>query len=407
MGMSLSISRGYLTSHEKWGSAKPMIVQHTRLLARRKFPLVVRTMAKGAIDRGSGIESVLYLSCQDNKLLILTPNLDIIQEIVFPQWVRSIAIGDLNGDGSSDLVLGLGDKTLRILRWKESGYEEVFQHHFENFVNTVAVADVDGDGHPEVVAGSWDKSIVVLDGQEFKVKWTQKYPAEVDKIKIFDINRDGKLEIMAIFRGGILKTIEGSTGKDIWTYQDEKDLQALDVGVLDPKAEPYIITGGNSQKLLIFTGSGLKIHDVNIDEAIYTAVIGNIDGAEQNKVVISTQKNRIRILGLAGSDIITLEQKWNIRSSGAVNEILLTDLNGDEKSEIIYGGYDCAINVIQDFFYGELHEIVEPELILEKKGGSTDESVRSPSTSTSSSTNSVPDKPSDESVRLDDEKTKL
>lgn len=74
-----------------------------------------------------------------------------------------IAIGDVDGDGEPDIVLGSGhvlDAKFRSLKWQ----------NVERFGTHLELADIDGDRKMELIAGT-NEAITVWDLDERRVKW--------------------------------------------------------------------------------------------------------------------------------------------------------------------------------------------------------------------------------------------
>jgi hypothetical protein len=348
-----SFGQNYLPPTLLKDGKKPLIVQYSRVVSKRKFDAVTRCLAIGQSKYADHTEKFLLAGCQDKNLYRMSPNMTILQTIPFNQWVRCIATGDLNNDGIDDLAAGIGDKTLRIFNRVEDEYIEAISYNFENFVNTCAIADIDGDGIKEVLAGSWDKTMVVLDGQSFKIKWSKKFFREVDLIKVADVNWDGKPEVIVLVKGGEMHVLEGATGEELWSFKDEKDLLAVDCAPLDAGGFPYVVVGGNSQKLFFFDRAGKQVHSIDVKDQILAISLADIDGGDHNEITLGLSQNLIAVYHLVGTEISSIERKWTTKTSGAICAVLVSDLNADGKNEIIYGGYDCAVTAIQDFYYGE------------------------------------------------------
>ena len=92
---------------------KPQLIQHTRKLKRLKFNGVIRCFAVGEL---ANQEKFVAVGSQDNCLSILNSNFEITHQETFSQWVRCVAIGDIDHDGQVEIVAGLGDKTVRLLK---------------------------------------------------------------------------------------------------------------------------------------------------------------------------------------------------------------------------------------------------------------------------------------------------
>jgi MYXO-CTERM domain-containing protein len=154
--------------------------------------------------------------------------------------VASPSVGDLDNDGTPDLVEG-GAGSDALLAFATGGQRHDFEHHvgvwdgksgkYKNgfpqviedwqFFSHPAVADVDGDGKPEVIAPSagyflhaWNVDGVEPKGfPKYTGGWALSTPA------VGDLDGDGKLELVQVTRNGWLyawHTSGKSTGRIDW-----------------------------------------------------------------------------------------------------------------------------------------------------------------------------------------------
>lgn len=120
----------------------------------------------------------------------------------------TVAIGDLDGDGKSDLAVGLSyNNAFTILRNTSTGGSLSFDVHLDftpgnNFTNSIAMEDLDGDGKPDLALAIPDKNVVMVYKNSSTVgkisfNSTFQYGTTPDPISTAtaDLDLDGKADI--------------------------------------------------------------------------------------------------------------------------------------------------------------------------------------------------------------------
>jgi hypothetical protein len=115
--------------------------------------------------------------------------------------VHSMAHGDLNLDGTPDLVVPgrSDDKKVTALNGQNGNVLWTYQTNGE--INTVAVKDMNNDTVPDVIAGSDDQNVYVLDGFHGTEIWSFSTADDVMHIKIGDISGNGQPNIACVTFG--------------------------------------------------------------------------------------------------------------------------------------------------------------------------------------------------------------
>ncbi|MHA1674674.1 MAG: hypothetical protein ACTSYI_13730 [Promethearchaeota archaeon] len=363
------------SSHYNRRVAENMIVQNTRLIQKRKFPKVIRCIATGKCNQSS----IITVGSQDKRLYILNSKFEEQQILEFPSWVRCVAAGDLTGDGNAEIVTGSGDQSFRIFKFfpatenqenqeddlndqenlenqDNSGeYKEIYYIEFDHFVNSCVIADINGNGRQEIVTGSWDQTINTFELHEDRLTllWSKKFEKRITMLKVADTNWNGKKEIIALFKGGGMTVIQSEGLEELWSFETEKDLLACDIGAIEVSGLPIIVVGGNDHVLYFFDCDGKLVNQKSMEDRITSLMINDLDGDGNPELIVSEGALSLNVFKFYGPDLFSMDLKWKKRINHVVNDILLDDVNKDNKLDLIYGGYSGTLTAIQDFFYGE------------------------------------------------------
>ncbi len=194
----------------------------------------------------------------------------------WPKWLRdtiwsSPAIGDVDGDGVHDVVVG-GDCEGNAVGTQPcgttgGGYVWAFNRDGSEkwrwflrgqvIWSSPALADLNRDGAQDVVVGTggyWPEPngrvITALNGKTGKELWHTNTPARVvGSPSLADVNGDGRPDVFVVTYGGYLMGINGANGSQLWGAKCIRD-------------------GGSCSDLNAGTKSGVALADIDGDGRI-------------------------------------------------------------------------------------------------------------------------------------------
>ena len=241
---------------------------------------------------------------------------------------HSVVLGDLNGDGKQDLVVANdGSATVSVLIGKGDGtFAAKVDYPAGDRATSVALGDLNGDGRPDLIVANLIPTGSVFDPQTVSVllgTGDGRFAAKVDyptggeplSIALGDLNGDGKLDIVTA----------NWYGPGDW-HGSVSVLLGKGDGTLAANADYAAGDGTSSVALGDLNGDGkLDVVAANANEETVSVLLGTADGTFAAHVDYPTRVH-------AYSD-----GPWAVQRSMSPNSMVLGDVNGDGKLDIVDG----------------------------------------------------------------------
>jgi len=328
-------------------------------------PAITRSVGRSPIAiaaedvNGDGGKELLIANNIDGTLSVLLHNLDFNQSggpYATPALPNALAIGDMNGDGRRDVVLGCGNASsqeVSVLRGIGNG---AFMAS-DNFavggtVSAVAVKDFDGDGKPDVAATvrSANKLVVLTNNSvspavSFAPTQTSYgVSGEPSALLLADLNSDGRDDVVlsqyAMQQVGVL--LASSTPGSLIT-----PIKTAAVGLRPIALAAAELTGDGRTDLVVanFDGNSLSLLNGQNDgtfASVSTLSVGEkptaVATADMNQdgkldlIVANSGRNQLWILLGRGDGSFDPAQKLNTDAQPWA--MVVTNLDGDSKPDI-------------------------------------------------------------------------
>ena len=261
------------------------------------------------------------------------------EEVKVPLQTNSLAALDVDGDGKVEVLAAVG-KFVRCL--KHDG-TVMWEQELPNIAMAIDAYDLDNDGKGEVVVGCRDHKLYCFD-YEGKERWSVLTPAdpyfpevepatgEIKQVKCADMDGDGDGEIVIgssnWFAYGYDHEGNKLWGSLNWAHQPTS-IAFPKMG--EGKLAALIGTTYNSANVFSPEGKVIKSVSVGYHGAAMSAAAGDMDGNGKDELLVGSRVGGFHCNEL-GSD-----KAWVKFMGAEVSQVAVADLTGDGKLEAIAG----------------------------------------------------------------------
>ena len=300
-----------------------------------------------------------------------TYSTEMVKEII-----QCMDVGDLNNDGTPEIVLGL---IVRPHAGLQSYAVQILDHNGTRrqrwdstySINDVSIVDVDDDGTPEILVSGADLYVLSNKAQNLNyppisavvytaeaedldddgrrellvgtrdvmcksdtITWTTTIGSQIKKILISDINWDGTAEIV-VLTGQNVHVLD-INGNKMWISPGTQNLRDVAVANIDGDRNVEIMYSTDDKRILIW-----EAREEGMEEEIhlqsYAAdllVVDDLNKDGESEIVVASSKLWLVILTLEGNSVWEYRVK-PIEAQDAFIDIVLADMDGDLFTDVL------------------------------------------------------------------------
>ena len=302
---------------------------------------------------GDGKSDLVTANDGDNTMSVLLGNgngtFQAKQAFGTSGWPTSVAVADFNSDGKSDVVTAdYSSDTASVLLGKGDGTFQAKQSFGTGTgPQSVAVGDFNSDGRSDLVTadtGNGTASVLLGNGNgTFQARHAFGTGNLTFSVAVADFNSDGRSDLVTADRNG--NTASVLLGNGDGTFQAKQSFgtgsypYSVAVGDFNSDGKSDLVTADHDDwatSLLLGNGNGTfqARHSFGIGSEPFSVAVADFNSDGRSDVVTANRNNNTASV-LIGNGDGTFQAKQSFGTGGNPLSVAVGDLNGDGRSDMV------------------------------------------------------------------------
>ncbi|UCH79447.1 MAG: VCBS repeat-containing protein, partial [Candidatus Coatesbacteria bacterium] len=300
---------------------------------------------------GDGRDEIV-LGCKDGKVYVFNG-----QGNVLPGWpvttgdtiVGSPAIGDIDGDKRDEIIIGSDDGNIYALEGNGVAVPGWPVATTSTVRSTPAVADLDGDMRDDVIVGSSDGKVYALSGRgSALIGWPVRVGGAVESSPaVADVDGDDLPEVAVGADDGNVYLIDND-GKIVpgWPVETRYYVRSSPaIGDIDNDGSLEIVVGSDDFNVYAWNANGTLVPGWPVATeykiSVASPALADLDGDKKLDVIVGSGDNLLYAWDGSGSPL----SGWPVQTYGRLynSSPCVADLNGDGQLDIVVGAEDVNL----------------------------------------------------------------
>lgn len=254
-------------------------------------------------------------------------------------WVTSVHAGDIDGDGDIEVLIGSRDGSVRALT-KTSALKWMQTEESDIWLGAVyGIPNVHAADRTRVVVGSRNSKVSALD-ETGRVLWTQKVGQAVRRIRIMDINEDGRNEVIIGSEDCSIYVYACDTGQLLWKYTSNGWIRSIVIADFDDDGKLELLASSGDKHLYMLDCDGNLKKRYYAGSKVHSLFTADLDQDGTPEILVGSDAKDLYAMKPDGTIL------WTFHPANRIHSIHAVDLNNNGHLEVIAASEDEHIYIL-------------------------------------------------------------